>query len=58
MFTGLFYRDEIAEYYKVNGLPEPYEDTARRKIVPETLEARVLASLTRRRRCFARQAAR
>ncbi|MGH3697189.1 MAG: radical SAM protein [Pseudonocardiaceae bacterium] len=43
VFTGLFYRDEIAEYYKANGLPEPYEDTARRKIVPETLEARVLA---------------
>lgn len=44
VFTGLFYRDEIAEYYKANGLPEPYEDTARRKIVPETLERRVLAS--------------
>ncbi|MEU4803691.1 radical SAM protein [Actinosynnema sp. NPDC023587] len=43
VFTGLFYRNEIAEYYKANGLPEPYEDTARRKIVPETLEARVLA---------------
>lgn len=44
VFTGLFYRDEIAEYYKANGLPEPYEDTARRKIVPETLEQRVLAT--------------
>jgi DNA repair photolyase len=44
VFTGLFYRDEIAEYYKANGLPEPYEDTARRKIVPETLERRVLAA--------------
>lgn len=42
VFTGLFYRDQIAEYYKANGLPEPYEDTARRKIVPETLEHRVL----------------
>lgn len=42
VFTGLFYRDEIADYYKANGLPEPYADTARRKIVPETLEARVL----------------
>ncbi len=42
VFTGLFYRNEIAEYYKANGLPEPYDDTARRKIVPETLEARVL----------------
>jgi DNA repair photolyase len=44
VFTGLFYRDEIAAYYKANGLPEPYEDTARRKIVPEALESRVLAA--------------
>ncbi len=44
VFTGLFYRDQIAEYYKANRLPEPYEDTARRKIVPETLERRVLST--------------
>lgn len=44
VFTGLFYRGEIAAYYKANNLPEPYEDTARRKIVPETLEQRVLAA--------------
>jgi DNA repair photolyase len=44
VFTGLFYRDQIADYYRVNGLPEPYEGTARRKIVPETLERRVLAA--------------
>jgi len=44
VFTGLFYRDQIAEYYKQNGLPEPYDETARRKIVPETLEQRVLAA--------------
>ena len=42
VFTGLFYRGEIAAYYQANGLPEPYDDTARRKIVPETLEQRVL----------------
>ncbi|MBB2500754.1 radical SAM protein [Amycolatopsis echigonensis] len=42
VFTGLFYRDQIAAYYKANGIPEPYTDTARRKIVPETLERRVL----------------
>src|SRR5437763_15791215 len=42
VFTGLFYRDEIADYYRTNGLPEPYDDTARRKIVPEALEQRVL----------------
>jgi hypothetical protein len=44
VFTGLFYRDEIADYYRANGIPEPYDATARRKIVPETLERRVLAA--------------
>ncbi|MGH4017944.1 MAG: radical SAM protein [Pseudonocardiaceae bacterium] len=44
VFTGLFYRDQIAEYYRANGLPEPYKTTARRKIVPETLELRALTA--------------
>ncbi len=44
VFTGLFYRDEIAAYYRASGLPEPYGETARRKIMPETLERRVLAA--------------
>ena len=44
VFTGLFYRDEIADYYRANNLPEPYDETARRKIVPETLERRVLSA--------------
>lgn len=44
VFTGLFYRDEIAAYYRANGLSEPYDETARRKIVPEALEQRVLAA--------------
>ena len=44
VFTGLFYRNEIAEYYRANNLPEPYDETARRKIVPETLERRVLST--------------
>jgi DNA repair photolyase len=52
VFTGLFYRDQIAEYYKANGLPEPYGDTARRKIVPETLERRVLAAFDARTPLF------
>ncbi|MFD8117814.1 radical SAM protein [Streptomyces microflavus] len=42
VFTGLFYRDEIAAYYEGNGLPVPYEDTARRKIMPEQAEQRIL----------------
>ena len=44
VFTGLFYQDQIAAYYRANGLPEPYGQTARRKIVPQTLEQRVLAA--------------
>ncbi len=44
VFTGLFYRDQIAKYYRANRLPEPHDATARRKIVPETLERRVLAA--------------
>lgn len=57
VFTGLFYREEIAAYYQANGLPEPYDDIARRKIMPETLERRVLsafadsASLFRKTSC-------
>ncbi|SDP98482.1 radical SAM protein [Lentzea jiangxiensis] len=46
VFTGLFYRDEIAAYYKANKIPEPYQGTARRKIVPEELEARVLEAFS------------
>ena len=44
VFTGLFYRAEIAAYYKSAGLPEPYTMTARRKIVPEELEQRILTA--------------
>ncbi len=44
VFTGLFYRDQIADYYRANGLPAPYDATARRKIVPRVLEQRVLAA--------------
>ncbi|MFI8815684.1 MULTISPECIES: radical SAM protein [unclassified Streptomyces] len=42
VFTGLFFRDEIAAYYEENGLPSPYENTARRKIMPEQTESRIL----------------
>jgi len=45
VFTGLFFRDEIAAYYQGNGLPIPYEDTARRKIMPEDAEARILDTI-------------
>lgn len=52
VFTGLFYRDEIATYYQAAGLPEPYAGTARRKVVPETLERRVLDALAGRTQLF------
>ena len=42
VFTGLFFRQEIAAYYEAHGLPMPYDDTARRKIMPEVAEQRVL----------------
>ncbi|WP_156725242.1 radical SAM protein [Streptomyces apocyni] len=42
VFTGLFFRAEIAAYYKAHGIPAPYEGTARRKIMPEDSEQRIL----------------
>jgi DNA repair photolyase len=47
VFTGLFFRNEIADYYRASGLQSPYEDTARRKIMPQTLEQRVLDAFAR-----------
>ncbi|MFE7467665.1 radical SAM protein [Streptomyces sp. NPDC057499] len=44
VFTGLFFRREIAAYYEAHGLEMPYEDTARRKIMPEAAEGRLLAA--------------
>ena len=41
VFTGLFFRDSIREYYQEQGLPEPYTETARRKVLPKGLDARV-----------------
>ncbi|WP_033442429.1 hypothetical protein [Saccharothrix sp. NRRL B-16314] len=47
VFTGLFYRDEIRDYYRTQGLPEPYEAGARRKVFPERLEQRILTAAAR-----------
>lgn len=44
VFTGLFFRDQIRDYYREHGLPEPYEASARRKIFPERLEQRILTA--------------
>lgn len=48
VFTGLFYRDAIREYYQAHGLPEPYDEVARRKFFPQDLEARILDAASRR----------
>ncbi|MFJ5779304.1 radical SAM protein [Streptomyces sp. NPDC093094] len=42
VFTGLFFRDEIKAYYEDHGLPVPYTEAARRKIMPEQAERRIL----------------
>lgn len=42
VFSGLFYRDQIRAYYQSIGLPEPYTDVARRKILPASTEARII----------------
>ncbi len=44
VFTGLFYRAQIQTYYRQLGLPEPYQTTARRKVLPQELERRILAA--------------
>ncbi|WP_245671325.1 radical SAM protein [Nocardia amamiensis] len=44
VFTGLFFKDQIRDYYRVNGLPEPYPESARRKVFPELLERRILGA--------------
>ncbi|MEU2258153.1 radical SAM protein [Nocardia xishanensis] len=48
VFTGLFFKDEIRDYYRAHGLPEPYRDSARRKVFPENLEQRILTAAVER----------
>lgn len=47
VFTGLFFKGEIEAYYRDNNLPLPYDDSARRKILPAELEQRVLDGWTK-----------
>lgn len=42
VFSGLFYRREIAQYYQSQDIPEPYSSTARRKLLPLEEEQRLL----------------
>lgn len=46
VFTGLFYKNQIRDYYQAQGLPEPYLEDARRKVFPEDLEKRILTAAT------------
>jgi hypothetical protein len=38
----MFYRKDIADYYQAQGIPEPYQSTARRKLLPLEEEQRLL----------------
>lgn len=48
VFTGLFFKDQIRDYYQAHGLPEPYAEGARRKFFPRDLEERILARAAQR----------
>jgi hypothetical protein len=48
VFTGLFFKDQIRDYYQDHGLPMPYAEVARRKVFPEQLEQRLLAGVRTR----------
>ena len=56
VFTGLFYRDQIAEYYRANGLPSrttdrPAQDRARDAGATRPGRVRRLDSLFRKTSC-------
>jgi DNA repair photolyase len=44
-FTGIFLRDEMREHFKTLGAADPYHASARRKIMPEALEQRIIAAM-------------
>jgi DNA repair photolyase len=50
VFTGLFYRKEMAEFFRERGIPEPYNDVARRKIMPKTLDSRIVNAFQQAKR--------
>lgn len=37
-YTGVFFRDEMARHFEAHGLPKPFEEIARRKILPRATE--------------------
>jgi DNA repair photolyase len=48
VFTGLFHRTEIRDYFRLSGVPDIYPEVARRKILPEETEKRVLSAFADR----------
>jgi len=44
VFTGLFYRNEIRDYFKSIGVPPLYQDVARRKVLPRGVEAKIISA--------------
>lgn len=44
VFTGLFHREEIREYFRQSGVPDLYPAVARRKILPTAMEAKIIAA--------------
>jgi DNA repair photolyase len=48
VFTGLFYRQQIREYFRQAGVSDLYPEIARRKILPRKAEERILASFADR----------
>jgi DNA repair photolyase len=44
VFTGLFYRKQIRDFFHEHGIADPHTETARRKILPHELEQRILSS--------------
>jgi len=57
VFTGLFYRDQIAAYYKANGLPEPTTRPHGGRSCPRPWNGGSLPPSRRQLRCSARPAA-
>lgn len=48
VFTGLFHRQEIRDYFRDVGVPDLYPSVARRKIMPAETEQRIIAALAGR----------
>ena len=44
VFTGLFYRSEIRDYFNSIGVPDLYEGVARRKILPRDVEEKIISA--------------